>query len=51
MVTFTEEIVNGKLHFLCSATSEVYQTFYDGAFLQEQLQLATVNSLCLMGPK
>ena len=31
-VTFTEEILNGKLHFLCSAYSEPYQTSKMGRF-------------------
>ena len=28
LVTFTEEILNGKLHFLCSATSQSTEDFY-----------------------
>ena len=27
LVTFTEEILNGKLHFLCSVLSEIYLGF------------------------
>ena len=26
LVTFTKEILNGKLHFLCSVVSDIYDT-------------------------
>ena len=28
LVTFAEEILNGKLHFLCSANNSVYLGFF-----------------------
>ena len=37
LVTFTEEILNGKPHFLCSDKDEfrTLSNIYDGAFLKK----------------
>ena len=37
MVTFTEEILNGKLHFLCSAYHENY--------IQTKVNLQNISSI------
>ena len=35
LVTFTEEILNGKLHFLCSVTFPSVKTFLSKGFLRK----------------
>ena len=39
LVTFTKEILNKKLHFLCSACAEIYEEYFNVFSLQAQVRL------------
>ena len=38
MFTFTEEIVNGKLHFFCAATDAQGQEVFSGKYLEKVVE-------------
>ena len=51
LVTFTEENLNGKHHFLCSATNSQYtkhkDLFIDGDLISSRLPLTAEKTLAL----